>query len=198
MAVANNHHKLQALQTYTLCVRCGRCCKKHNQISYSINNINHSCSENIVLIRRKHDASYWRPVAPLPNFPRPKKYVACWYYAKDRGCTRHGNNCQFASSSEEAALWNVMKDEKLTIAQIVNAIKQNQRTPQATFQEKRGPNDCTLCQDHFPTDEDFMNHCFTVKHRRRIFEDSNETWKHREPPPTHKGLNLCERYVWET
>lgn len=129
----------------------------------------------------------------MPNFRRPKKYLACWYYTKERGCTRHGNNCPFASSLEEADLWNVMKDEKLTIPQIVNVIKQNQRTPQITFQEKRGPHDCTLCQVHFPTDEDFMNHCFTVKHRRRIFEDGNKTWKHREPPPTHKDLKLCER-----
>ncbi|KAK2889663.1 hypothetical protein Q8A67_015038 [Cirrhinus molitorella] len=86
-----------------------------------------------------------------------------------------------------------MKDKNLTIPQIVNVIKQNQRKLQSKSQEKAGQFDCTLCRVHFPTDEELMNHCFTVKHRRLIFEDTSEKWKYRDPPPTSKDLKLCER-----
>uniref|UniRef100_A0A9J7XFQ1 Helicase with zinc finger 2a n=1 Tax=Cyprinus carpio carpio TaxID=630221 RepID=A0A9J7XFQ1_CYPCA len=67
-------------------------------------------------------------------------------------------------------------------------IKQNQRTLQG------GQFNCTFCHVHFPTDEELMNHCFTVKHRRLIFEDTgtSQTWKYRDPPSTYKDLKLCE------
>ncbi|XP_073708722.1 LOW QUALITY PROTEIN: 3'-5' exoribonuclease HELZ2-like [Garra rufa] len=92
-----------------------------------------------------------------------------------------------------AALWNVMKDEKLTIPKLENMIKQNQRTLKLKSQEKGVKFHCTLCQVHFPTDEELKNHCFTVKHRRLIFEDTSQSWKYRDPPPTHKDRKLCER-----
>ncbi len=198
MALAGNHYALQTLKTrFSLCVRCNKCCKKHNDISYSLKQVIHDCLENILLIRRKRKNSVWRPVAPRPGRPRPQKYVVCWYYTKETGCKQHGSRCTFARCSEEAALWNVMKHEKLTIPQIVNMIKQNQKTQQSNSQKKRGKFDCTLCQVHFPTVEKLMNHCFTVKHRRLIFEDTSQTWKYRDPPPTYKDLKLCGRYLYE-
>ncbi|XP_067314831.1 3'-5' exoribonuclease HELZ2 [Pseudorasbora parva] len=194
MALVGNHHNLQTLQeTFSLCARCRKCCRKHSAISYSLNQIAHHCSENILLVKLKGPNLVWRPVAPLPNFPRPYKYVACWYYTEEHGCKTHGSRCSFARSPEEASVWNVMKDENLTIPQLVNVIKRDQRTLQTKSQEKRGPLDCPLCQEHFRTDEEFMNHCFTVKHRRLIFEDTSLQWKYRNPPPTNKNLKLCER-----
>ncbi len=195
MALTGN---LQALlETYKLCVGCNKCCKKQNEISYSHKEIIHNCSENILLIKRQGNNSVWRPVAPLPDFPRPPKYVVCWYFTEQSGCSQHGRSCTYARSSEEAVLWNIMKDEKRTIPQIVNMIKRNQRTLQSNPQEKGGQFDCTLCHIHFPTDEELMNHCFTVKHRRLIFDDTSQTWKYRDPPPTYKDLKLCERYLFE-
>ncbi|KAA0712648.1 Zinc finger domain 2 [Triplophysa tibetana] len=38
-----------------------------------------------------------------------------------------------------------------------------------------------------------MNHCFTVEHRRQIFEDTSSQWKHRDPAQSYKDLKLCER-----
>lgn len=38
-----------------------------------------------------------------------------------------------------------------------------------------------------------MNHCFTVEHRKLIFEDSSSQWKHRDPAQSYKDLKLCER-----
>ncbi|XP_077088744.1 3'-5' exoribonuclease HELZ2-like [Siphateles boraxobius] len=191
MALVGNQHNLQILQErFNLCARCKKCCRKHSAISYSLNQIFHNCSENILLVQRKCPNSVWRQVAPLPDFPRPYKYVVCWFYTEERGCTEHGSRCSFARSREEAFVWNVLKDLNLTIPQLVNLIKRNQRTPQSRPQEKGS---CTLCQEHFPTDEEFMNHCFTVKHRRLIFEDTSLQWKYRDPPPTYNDLKLCER-----
>ncbi len=193
MAFAGNRHNLQTLQeSYELCVGCNTCFKKHNEISYSYKEIIHICSETILLIKRKGNNSFWRPVASLPGFNRPSKYVVCRYFTEGSGCTQHGGRCTFARSSEEAVLWNVMKDENRTIPQLVKVIKQNQRTLQS-----KSPFDCTFCHVHFQTDEELMNHCFTVKHRRLIFDDTSQTWKYRDPPPTRKDLKLCERYLYE-
>ncbi|XP_016312565.1 LOW QUALITY PROTEIN: helicase with zinc finger domain 2-like [Sinocyclocheilus anshuiensis] len=194
MALAGNHNFLQTLKTrFSLCVRCNKCCKKHNEISYSLNQVIHDCSEDILLIKRKRKNSVWRPVAHRPGRPRPGKYVVCQYYTKETGCKQHGSRCTFARSSEEAAIWNVMKHEKLTIPKIVNMTKQNQRTPQSKSRRKGGQFACTLCQVHFPKAEKLMNHCFTVKHRRLIFDETYQTWKYRDPPPTYKDLKLCGR-----
>ncbi|XP_059426335.1 helicase with zinc finger domain 2-like [Carassius carassius] len=194
MALAGNHHFLQTLkQRFSLCFRCDKCCKKHDEISYSLNQVIHDCSEDILLIKRKRKNSVWRPVAPRPGRPRPNKYVVCRYYTKETGCKRHGSRCTFARCSEEAALWNVMKKENLTIPQIVNMTKHNQRTSQSKSGRKAEQFACTLCQVHFPTAEKLMNHCFTVKHRRLIFEDTSQSWKYRDPPSTYKDLKLCER-----
>ncbi|XP_073707802.1 3'-5' exoribonuclease HELZ2-like [Garra rufa] len=193
MALAENHQVLQTLKKrFHLCVRCSKCCTKHNEILYSLSQVIHDCSEGILLIRRKGKNSKWRPVAPRPSRPRPRKYVVCWYYTKETGCKQHGSRCTFARCSEEAALWNIMKNEKLTISQIVNMIKQTQGTLQSKSQKKRRQFACTLCQVHLPTAEELMNHCFTVKHRRLIFDDTSQSWKYRDPP-THKDLKLCGR-----
>ncbi|XP_043088068.1 helicase with zinc finger domain 2-like [Puntigrus tetrazona] len=187
MALLEN---LQALlEPYKLRITCKKCCKKHNEISYDYKETSHNCSEDILLIKRKGDNSLWRPVAPRPGHPRPHephKYVVCWYFTEGSGCSQHGSRCTFARSSEEAALWNIMKDKNLTIAKLVKMLKQNQRTQQG------GQFDCTFCKNHFQTEEDLMNHCFTVKHRRLIFEDTSQTWKYRDPPPAYKDLKLCE------
>lgn len=180
---------------FDLCLRCKKCCRELRKISYSLNQTIHNCSENILLIRWKGQSSVWRPVAPLPEFPKPLMYVACRFYTEERGCTKHESRCSFARCPEEASVWNIMKDENLTIPQIVKEIKRNRRTLQSKPQEKGRSLDCTLCQERFPTDEEFMNHCFTVKHRRLIFEDTSMQWKYRDPPLTYKDLKLCERYL---
>ncbi|KAK9973867.1 hypothetical protein ABG768_024568 [Culter alburnus] len=194
MAHVGNHHNLPTLQEkFDLCVRCKKCCRKLSDIQYSLYQTIHKCSENILLVRQKGQSSVWRPVAPLPEFPKPAAYVACRFYIEGRGCTKHESRCSFARCSEEASVWNVMKDENLTIPQLVNVIKRNQRTLQSKPQEKGRLLDCMLCRQRFPSREEFMNHCFTVKHRRLIFEDTSLKWKYRDPPLTYKDLKLCER-----
>lgn len=198
MAHAGNHNKLKTLQErFDLCVRCRKCCKKLGDISYSLYETIHKCSENILLIRQKGQSSVWRPVAPPPKFPIPSTYFVCWFYSEEQGCTKHESRCSFARSREEASVWNVIKDENLTIPELVKVIKRNQRTLQSKPQEKGRLLDCMLCQERFPSREEFMNHCFTVKHRRLIFEDNSLKWKYRDPPLTYKDLKLCERYLSE-
>lgn len=58
-----------------------------------------------------------------------------------------------------------------------------------------GLNFCKLCSQQFNTEEELMNHCFTVEHRKQIFEDTSSQWKHRNPAQSYKDLKLCERYL---
>ncbi|XP_051567604.1 helicase with zinc finger domain 2 [Myxocyprinus asiaticus] len=197
MAFGGNTKNLRTLQErYNACVRCNQCIKRgSNEISYSLLRVNHKCSENILLIKRKDYRLVWRPVAALPDFPRPQRYDVCLHYSEEHGCRQHGNRCTYARSEEEADLWNFMKDEDLTIPQLVNLIKTNPWSPQLKSQDRRQQFYCKLCNGKFPTNEDFMNHCFTLEHRRLIFEDSSSPWKYRDPPPTNKDLKLCTRYL---
>ncbi|XP_051996512.1 LOW QUALITY PROTEIN: helicase with zinc finger domain 2 [Xyrauchen texanus] len=327
MAFGGNPKNLRTLQErYNVCVRCNQCIKRgSSDISYSLLRVNHKCSENILLIKRQGCQLVWRPVSALPDFPRPQTYNTCWYYNEAHGCRQHGNRCTYARSEEEAALWNFMKDEDLTIPQLVNLIKTNPWSPpdgdrttleclaaverfisvfkgrfvevckrcfhlvpqkisyklqsaqctsghgwqpllafykkdkqsrdiyteirplprqqshiancmyvakgepckhgdqrcgfahnevemavwraesreglnrldllQSKSQNRRQPFYCKLCNGKFPTNEAFMNHCFTLAHRRLIFEDSSSLWTYRDPPPTIKDLKLCTRYL---
>ncbi|XP_051562534.1 helicase with zinc finger domain 2-like [Myxocyprinus asiaticus] len=326
MAFGGVTNYIQTLQErYDLCVRCNQCTRRGSgKISYSLIGVNHECSENILLVKYKGKGSVWRPVATLPDFPRPHRYDVCWYYSEEHGCKEHGNRCTYARSEEEAALWNFIKDEDLTIPQLVNLIKTNpcsspedrttlehltaveriisvfkgrfvelckrcfhvvpqkisfklqngkctnghswqpllayckkdeqsrdiyteirplprqqsnidycryvangepcrhgdhhcsfahnkvemavwraERTEglnrlellQSKSQDRRQQFYCKLCDRKFTTNEDFMNHCFTLGHRRLIFEDSSFLWKYRDPPPTNKDLKLCARYL---
>ncbi|XP_051986103.1 helicase with zinc finger domain 2-like [Xyrauchen texanus] len=327
MASGGVANYIQTLQVkYDLYVRCIQCTRRGSgEISYSLLGVNHECSENILLVKCKGKGSVLRPVATLPDFPRPHRYDVCWYYIEKHGCKVHGKKCTFARSEEEAALWNFIKDKNLTIPQLVNLIKTNpcsfaseDRTTleyltaveriisvfkgrfvelckscfrvdpqkmsfklqngkcayghswqpllaycekdknsrdiyneirplpsqqsntvycryvangepckrgdrQCSFahnkvemavwraesseglnrldllksksQDRRQQFYCKLCDRKFTTNEDFMNHCFTLGHRRLIFEDSSFPWKYRDPPPTNKDLKLCARYL---
>ncbi|XP_072540872.1 3'-5' exoribonuclease HELZ2 isoform X2 [Salminus brasiliensis] len=350
LAGNNNLHKLQA--THDLFVGCRGCCRVKTDISYSIVDSAHQCSKDLILARQKGNSNTWRPVAQRPKFPQPARYEVCWYFLDGLGCTVHGQRCSYARSTEEAAVWNFMKNECLEFTQLLHLLlngsthstcqknlppssgspsavqeilsgfqgtfvelcktcfhdnprkissrKQGQQKccaghswrptlvfcqkgqrkrvayneiralPKRTFKkwkycmyvekgepcwhganrcwfahssiektvwekESRGSLDrslllqapssrassrasscagsrtsscessrpasqererqhyCHVCKCQFPTNEDFMNHCFTVKHRKLIFEDRPSAWSYRDPPLTSRVFKLCER-----
>ncbi|XP_036427088.1 helicase with zinc finger domain 2 [Colossoma macropomum] len=333
-----NLHKLQ--ETYDLYVGCSRCCKGKTDISYNLVALAHQCPRNILLARQKGNNKEWRPVVQRPTFPNPSRYEVCWYFAEGKGCTVHGQRCSYARSTEEAAVWNVLKNERLDFTQLINMLPNGSTFPshqenlapssgcleavqeilssfQGTFvelckncfhdsprkistreqgtlctghswspilvfrqngqqkrvvydqirplpkrnvrqwnyckyvkkgepcwhgahrcwfahsdiemtvwmseskgildrsrllhasqrrqsqssgassravsQERERQHYCEVCKSQFPSNEEFLNHCFTVKHRKLIYEDTSPTWLYRDPPWTSKVFKLCER-----
>lgn len=330
------------LRTHELRAACRCCCKQKAEITFCLVERSHQCQRNI-LLARQIDLNHWRPINPLPPYPRPMKYEVCWHFKEGFGCTSHGKRCSFARSSEEANIWNFLKNSGLLdyralinmlehrtkppiqshdptggtekilsqfpgkflelcktcfhsspqrisrkqngehspsctskhpwkpllvhcketlqkneeyheIRQLPNKpyskwkfckyvshgepcwhganrcwfahsevemavwteeskgqfdrsrllgtdVQKSQRptanSTQPVKQQKHSPrmeeHYCKVCQCKFRTREDFMNHCFTIEHRQRIFGDGCNKGKHRDPPQTYHSFKMCQR-----
>lgn len=335
MPLDGHFNMLPLQQTLDLCVCCNQCCKGRTDITFDLISNSHQCSKNILLAREKGENNQWKHVDSPPKFPKPSIYAVCWFYAEGTGCRRHRDECTYARSTEEAAVWNFIKREHIDLSQLINLLSNNAMTPseqdplecsvavkrflsryQGTFvelckvcfhdspqkisvresdtcasghiwspvfifcskddqtrvyneirpipncgfrqwrfcryikkgepcwhgahrcwfahseiemdvwmaessgsvtrtallrafqmlqtqasvaslhaalQEQKLQHYCHVCKCQLSGHEDFMNHCFSSKHRKLIFEDSSSTWRFRDPPPTSKSLKLCRR-----
>ncbi|XP_076870212.1 3'-5' exoribonuclease HELZ2 [Brachyhypopomus gauderio] len=134
--------------------------------------------------------------------PRPKQNVQRWKYCRyvENGepCWHGPKRCWFAHSEIEMAVWecetrgNLDRSYLLRLSQSAQ-LKNSGTKSHGTPQKQERQHYCHVCKVQLPTYEEFMNHCFTVKHRRLIFEDTAFTWKYRDPPLTKKTFGLCER-----
>ncbi|KAK7159588.1 hypothetical protein R3I94_005818 [Phoxinus phoxinus] len=120
--------KLQEfMQMYELRAACNACAHKYSRICYSIIATPHRCSHNLLLVRAKVRGHKWRPVFSRPTHPQPIRYEVCWYFKEDVGCYVHHDRCTFASSLEEAAVWNLQKHTNLDHTRFIQLITQRER-----------------------------------------------------------------------
>uniref|UniRef100_A0A8V5GWL3 Uncharacterized protein n=1 Tax=Melopsittacus undulatus TaxID=13146 RepID=A0A8V5GWL3_MELUD len=104
--------KLQ--QQLELCLVCSKCSVKENEITYHRRDVEHKCMYEILLARcRRSRGTAWRKVNRRPGFPNPARYAVCRYYVIGLGCSKHKNQCTFAWSTEEAAVWNFEREHQL-------------------------------------------------------------------------------------
>ncbi|XP_023651081.2 3'-5' exoribonuclease HELZ2 [Paramormyrops kingsleyae] len=193
-------------RTVNLHVACSWCCKKENEITFSVISQDHpQCTGDILLARWEGSPEKLRHIKCPPAFPKPREYVPCWYFVEGCGCTFHGKRCAFARSSEEAAVWNFLKEKHLDYSQLINLVKRVQFLNQNKSPE-HPPNQpmqplvsspqfhCKVCKKWFSSEERFMNHCSTPEHERMIFTDATVEWKHRDPPENvNQSYKICER-----
>ncbi|XP_045836963.1 helicase with zinc finger domain 2 [Meles meles] len=94
---------------------CPRCTQRLNESTYVLRRTEHRCPQETLLarFRRATKNQVWRKVARRPSFPRPARYDVCWYYSPGLGCRRHGNQCTFARSPEEALVWNFEREHNV-------------------------------------------------------------------------------------
>ncbi|XP_073704971.1 3'-5' exoribonuclease HELZ2 [Garra rufa] len=134
--VKSRDAQLQAfMQIYELRAVCNACTHKHSRISYSIITTPHRCSHNLLLVRVKVRGHRWSPVSTRPSHPRPIRYEVCWYFKEDVGCCVHHDRCTFASSPEEAAVWNLQKHTNLDHKTLIHLITQRKRLDEQSRQE---------------------------------------------------------------
>uniref|UniRef100_W5LDR9 Helicase with zinc finger 2 n=1 Tax=Astyanax mexicanus TaxID=7994 RepID=W5LDR9_ASTMX len=127
-----------------------------------------------------------------------KKWRYCKYVENNEKCLHGANRCWFAHSSIEKMVWELETTGSLDRTLLLQASQQRQ--PQSSGassrqapQEQERQHYCHVCECQFQTNEDFMNHCFTIKHRKLVFGDMPSAWRYREPPLTSKVFKLCER-----
>ncbi|NXD86464.1 HELZ2 Helicase, partial [Halcyon senegalensis] len=93
---------------------CSKCSVKENEISYQLHEVEHNCTYEILLARRRsHRSTGWRKVFRRPGFPNPIRYAVCRHYVMGLGCSKHKSQCTFAWSPEEAMVWNFERDQQL-------------------------------------------------------------------------------------
>lgn len=100
------------LSTHELTLKCPQCCRKEQEITYSLRSVQHQCAHSLLLCRAKGGGK-WRPVDRQPALVHPRQYEVCHFFKEGRGCTQHRNRCTFARSSEEATVWNFEKQHRL-------------------------------------------------------------------------------------
>ncbi|XDV27827.1 hypothetical protein PO909_031305 [Leuciscus waleckii] len=122
------------MQMYELRAACNDCTHEYSRISYSIIATPHRCSHNLLLVRAKVRGHKWRPVFSRPSHPRPARYEVCWYFKEDVGCYVHHDRCTFASSPEEAAVWNLQKNTNLDHKSLIHLITQRERLAEQSRQ----------------------------------------------------------------
>ncbi|NXW54855.1 HELZ2 Helicase, partial [Eurystomus gularis] len=104
--------KLQ--QQLELRLACSKCSVKENQITYQLREVDHNCTYEILLARRRsHRNTAWKKVFRRPGFPNPIRYAVCRYYVVGLGCSEHKSRCTFAWSPEEAMVWNFEREQQL-------------------------------------------------------------------------------------
>ncbi|KAL1280781.1 hypothetical protein QQF64_015381 [Cirrhinus molitorella] len=137
MSVAQSRDaQLQAfMQIYELRAVCNACTHKHSRISYSIIATHHRCSHNLLLVKVKVRSHRWSHVSMRPSYPRPNRYEVCWFFKEDVGCSVHHDRCTFASSAEEAAVWNLQKHTNLDHKTLIHLITQRKRLDEQSRQE---------------------------------------------------------------
>ncbi|XP_035199444.1 helicase with zinc finger domain 2 isoform X2 [Oxyura jamaicensis] len=102
---------------------CSKCSVKENEITYHLRQVEHKCMYEILLARcRNRRTTAWRKVSRRPGFPNPARYAVCRYYTVGLGCSKHGNQCTFAWSPEEAMVWNFEREQQLERRQLKAAV----------------------------------------------------------------------------
>uniref|UniRef100_A0A669PFN7 Helicase with zinc finger 2 n=1 Tax=Phasianus colchicus TaxID=9054 RepID=A0A669PFN7_PHACC len=93
---------------------CSKCSVREDEITYHLRPVEHKCMYEILLARcRSRHSVAWRKVFRRPGFPNPARYAVCRYYRLGLGCSKHGNQCTFAWSPEEALVWNFEREHNL-------------------------------------------------------------------------------------
>ncbi|XP_051555396.1 helicase with zinc finger domain 2 [Myxocyprinus asiaticus] len=125
----------QFMQLYELRAACPVCTHKLSRISYAIISKPHCCTQDLLLVRAKVKGHRWSRVFCRPSYPRPSRYEVCWFFKEDVGCCVHRDRCTFATSTEEAAVWNLQKHTKLDHKRLIHLINQRE---QLTEQNQHG------------------------------------------------------------
>uniref|UniRef100_UPI003AB08215 3'-5' exoribonuclease HELZ2-like n=1 Tax=Centroberyx gerrardi TaxID=166262 RepID=UPI003AB08215 len=134
---------------------CSQCSVQEKEITYTVKSVSHQCSRELLLAKDK-GSNQWRPVSHRPTFRncgRNVLYQECMFFSEGSGCGRHGQECTFARSSEEAIVWNFVRDMNIDNNKLIKLLsepdlRQPENDAENIFQEFSGEF-LKLCKDCF-------------------------------------------------
>ncbi|XP_062853231.1 3'-5' exoribonuclease HELZ2-like [Trichomycterus rosablanca] len=157
----------------------------------------HSWRPVLIFCHKDEQTKVYNEIRPIPK-RNVRQWKLCRYVNKGEPCWHGAHRCWFAHSEIEIAVWmsessgSVNRPALLRASQMLQT-QASAANSGAALQEQKQQHYCHVCRCQFSGHEDFMNHCFSAKHRKVIFEDSTSTWRFRDPPPTSKSFRLCRR-----
>ncbi|XP_066558925.1 3'-5' exoribonuclease HELZ2 isoform X2 [Amia ocellicauda] len=125
-----NNHVLNNLVTHDLHLACYQCIQYIDYITFSLKREKHQCKSELLLARQKGQ-SKWKRVHQKPKSPVPLKYEVCCFIKPGQGCTKHMKKCTFATSEEEASVWNFQKKYGLDYNTLVHLVKEKPQPTEA-------------------------------------------------------------------
>lgn len=106
---------------------CDLCRVRLKETTFTLKALQHQCPRRLLLVKTKQ-SDVWRPVSERPaggNFGQNVVYHKCNFFVEGSGCTRHGEECMFARSHEEATVWNYMRDKKFTLSEFIRVVTES-------------------------------------------------------------------------
>lgn len=188
-----NSHKPPSniLETLELNVACNLCLVKERETTCTVQSVKHACHRNLLLVKTTASDKY-RPVSKQPThgpFGASVQYQKCMYFVEGSGCKKDGQNCKFARSHEEAAIWNYMRDNNIDTEELirrVNKYKADLETPKCRAESilKSFPGKfLELCKD-----------CFFGKPQRLTSQTCNS---HRwDPILVHRQSEKNDKHIY--
>ncbi|XP_023182858.1 helicase with zinc finger domain 2 [Xiphophorus maculatus] len=207
--------QLDLLAALDLKVACDLCSNQDNEVTYSIQPVIHKCSRSLLLGKGKA-SSQWKVVSERPTGAHMGPgvvYKVCDYYVAGSGCPKHtlGQGCTYARSSEEAAVWNHLKEKKISKSELIRHIAESDPGPETAEQAAQ-----SILQNFSGKFIEFCKHCFLERPTKLSPKRWNETcsadaahcWepvlvhhlsdggtKHTlsqvRPPPPHRHFTFC-------
>lgn len=127
-------------ETLDLKLVCNLCCVKQNETAYTVQPVSHNCHRELLVVKAK-TSDIWRPVCERPkcgHFGQNVLYKKCDFFVEGSGCTKHGAGCTFATSLEEAAVWNYVRDKKIDHDQLIRLVTESESvsvTPESAAEQ---------------------------------------------------------------
>uniref|UniRef100_A0A3Q2CPH5 Helicase with zinc finger domain 2-like n=1 Tax=Cyprinodon variegatus TaxID=28743 RepID=A0A3Q2CPH5_CYPVA len=105
---------------------CDLCSKQVNEITYSVQSVIHKCGRSLLLAKNKA-SNQWKSIAERPTggtIGAKVLYKVCDHFVEGSGCSRHnlGRGCTYAKSSEEATVWNFLREKGLSKTELITHI----------------------------------------------------------------------------
>ncbi|XP_035982534.1 helicase with zinc finger domain 2 isoform X1 [Fundulus heteroclitus] len=113
---------------------CDLCSNKVNEVTYSIQPVIHKCSRSHLLAKGKA-SNQWKVVSERPtggNIGSRVLYKVCDYFVEGSGCSKHtsGDGCTYARSSEEATVWNHLREKNISRTELIREVSEAESAPE--------------------------------------------------------------------
>lgn len=197
------------LDTLELSVACNFCLVKERETTCTIRSVKHYCHRDLLLVKTRDSVTY-RPVSnrPTQQFSSRVQYQKCFYFVEGFGCNKHGENCTFARSHEEAAIWNYMRDNNIDKRELIRHVKEEKtklETPKYRAESilKRFPGTfLELCKDCFHSKPQRLTSQRCTTHRwdpilvHRLSEkDDKQIYQEIHPLPHNCLFDYCSHVL---